>query len=579
MSILGGVFSRVPGRRLPDSVCESLRRAISLDPGDERTVFRDDRVCFVKVDLNAFGAPACRIDPAGSVAMMVGQPLLDQNGTARPRDRDLDTLHRDISRGDRSSMQQARGTFCAAHYWPAQPRLTLVVDKLGLRSLYFFVNEEYVVFGSVIRILEEISLVPKRVDLRAVTEIASFGYPLGGRTPYADIECLGPAEIIEITDTSLARGQYWRWDHVPVSKASESELVQELHESFVRAVRIRLGGDTAVCAALSGGLDSRCVTAALRNLGTAVHTTNLAPPGTLDHLLSSQFAQAIGSVHENLKERIDMRNPSWHLTALQHWVDARRRHGVPPDVARPHLIWSGAGGSVGLGHVHMSEQSATLLRAGEREAAIQSILDHGSIRVIRGILKREVADAVEDLPRQGLREELERFQCEDPARGQYLFTLLNEQRRQFHNNITVIVDQVRLEQQAPFFDAELVRIILGVPFDKCLRHRFYRKWLSHLPPAVTSVPWQAYPGTEPCPLPYPSGFTDQWQAAVPPEVHRQRRKEMLQLLSSVRSDHPVLDRRALWLRLTMYRLGLRDYSYVIWPAQVYHQWAVRRNGP
>lgn len=577
MSILGGVFSRIPGRPLPDSVCESLKQAISAYPDDERSVYRDDRVCFVKVDFNAFGAPAFRVDPGGPVSMLAGHPLLDGSGAGQPRDHALDALHRDLSNGDRSSLPGARGTFCAAHYMPAERKLTLVVDKLGLRSLFVFANHEYVVFGSVLRLLEAVSIVPKEADFRAITELVTFGFPLGNRTRYANVEFLGPATVLEVTDDALSREQYWRWDQVPVSRAPASELVQRLHESFTRAVQVRLGGDRAVYSALSGGLDSRCITAVLRNLGTKVYSTNVAPAGTMDYVFSSQFAEAIGSQHENLAERIDQLDPAWLLNALRLWVAARQRRGLPPEVPRPNLLWSGAGGSVGLGHVHMSDGTSRLLRSGERDKGVQAILDEGWHRVIGKILRKDAAAAFVDLPRQGVQEELARHECEDPARGEYLYRMLNEQRRTFNNSLTVMVDEVHLEQQTPFFDADVIHTILTVPLDLCLHHRLYRKWLALLPPAVTAVPWQAYPGTEPCPVPYPPGLGDQWQNAESDAGNRRRKQAMLeeasQLLKSLRSGHPILNSTAIRLCVWMTRLGIRDYSYLINHARLYHLWS------
>src|SRR5439155_1266079 len=58
-------------------------------------------------------------------------------------------------------------------------------------------------------------------------------------------------------------------------------------------------------------------------------------------------------------------------------------------------------------------------------------------------------------------------------------------------------------------------------------HQFYVKWLDLFPAAVTSVPWQSYPGHVPCPLPIPPGLHYQWQAARMKAWHGPRKQALL----------------------------------------------------
>ena len=76
MTILAGVFGRNPSVRIPDSVCDSLKRNISRDPKDHPLEFRDAQAFLVKVDIGAFDRPAHRVSPTGSFAILAGEPLL-----------------------------------------------------------------------------------------------------------------------------------------------------------------------------------------------------------------------------------------------------------------------------------------------------------------------------------------------------------------------------------------------------------------------------------------------------------------------------------------------------------------------
>ena len=112
-----------------------------------------------------------------------------------------------------SSASKIIGTFCATpterSAWSTTSResgtLTLVADKLGIRPLYYWMDDESVVFASALRILEECPLVPKKMDLRAVTEMVGLDAPLADRTPYAGISLLKPAEVVQMTNGKMSR--------------------------------------------------------------------------------------------------------------------------------------------------------------------------------------------------------------------------------------------------------------------------------------------------------------------------------------------------------------------------------------
>jgi len=70
-----------------------------------------------------------------------------------------------------------------------------MADKLGIRPLYFWADDDVIVFASALRILEELPLVPKQMDLRAVTELVGLGAPLADRTPYSGISLLRAARL------------------------------------------------------------------------------------------------------------------------------------------------------------------------------------------------------------------------------------------------------------------------------------------------------------------------------------------------------------------------------------------------
>src|SRR3990167_7380720 len=169
MTILAGVFSRNPSVRIPDSVCDTLKKNISRDPSDHPIEFRDAQAYFVKVDIGAFDRPAHRVAPTGSMAILAGEPLLTRDGPTGPgRDVHLAYLQTQWDERDFRSLRSASGTYCAAYFDPRTCTGHLVADRLGLRTLYYCVVDDFVYFATALRILEAIPQVPKVLDVFAL---------------------------------------------------------------------------------------------------------------------------------------------------------------------------------------------------------------------------------------------------------------------------------------------------------------------------------------------------------------------------------------------------------------------------
>ena len=582
MSLIAGVYNRSQDRPLQQSILNSLKRLISRNPLDAIDIFQDPKCVLMKVDIGAYGEKAFRIDSSGSVSVLAGEALLDLNDTfsAPSRSNDLEMLHASWSLGDYRLLGHTRGTFAAIYYQPVPSQLRLIADKLSVRPMYFYVDDNIVVFASALRVLEELPEVPKRMDLRAVTEISCLGYPLGDRTPYCNIFRLRPSEIIEISDSTISRSCYWKWGEIQRSDLPEEKLIEDTYERFIRSVEIRRRHDSTAFAYLSGGLDSRCIVAALRSQNMGVHTFNFSWEGTPDRVLGSEFARRIGSFHHEeppgditLECRLPKRLAELQITKSSTW------DSVPE---RPSLVWSGDGGSVGLGHVYLSRRLANLLGSNLLDEAITQFIEDQHLQVLTRLLKRGIAVQLADVIRDGIHRELETIRCPDPVRRFYLFLLFNDQRRHldlFYENL----DQHRIEYQLPFFDSSFLESVVRIPSELCLDHRFYNKWLGRFPSAVHEVPWQSYPGHEPCPLPLPKELVARQQWGKGPskgtsEAHYTKLIESANDILKTPGLSSILNLPYLYLALWACRLGWHDYAYIIGKARVYSCYWSRSKG-
>lgn len=575
MTLIAGIISRNSNYPPPASVCDSLRHSISRDSRCEIKVFDTPAGFIVNADIGAYGVSAYKTGVDGSLTLAAGEPLLDFGGDQARRNRKDDAvlIHDECANGNWDVLKKARGTFCAVHYQPAAGAINLIADKLGLRPLYFWANEKYVIFAGALRILEDVAEIPKRMDVRAVTEIVGLGYPLADRTPYTDIFLLKAAEIVRITKSEISRRHYWNWDEIEISNDSEENLLSELYRQFDNATRRRIGTDKITLAYLSGGLDSRCVVAALRSQNVRVHTFNFSRPNTQDQIFGLDFAGKIDTVHEEVLKEAGNLVPDYAWLMAQAWSASKHRKTLPAE--RPALVWNGEGGSVALGHVHLNEKIACLMRENRIDAAIEEYLERESVYVSAKLFRSEIFSGVSQFIKNGIRQELSSFNCRDAARNFYFFLMLNDQRRKLAGHFENI-DLHRLELQSPFLDGAFLASIAAVPIDLCFRHKFYVKWLKLFHPAVTSVAWQAYPGHEPCPLPIPKDLTYQWAEEYQNAERKTKKRKLIKQTSELlrASDFPdkILSRKNLRLATLIHSTGWRNYDYLLEAAQIYHKY-------
>lgn len=583
MTLIAGILSR-RNRPLPNSACESLAKSISRNPADEIKVFKDHSTYFAKIDIGAFAEPGFYVDSSGAFSFLTGEPLLAKSATTSysSRQQDLTTIHEQCLENNWDILREADGTYCIVNYQPQSQTLTMIADKLGVRPLYYWIDEELIVFASALRILEECSLVPKKMDLRAVTEMVALDVPLADRTPYASISLLKPGEVMQVTAGKISRSCYWRWDEIEVAQEPQQVRLATLYDHFRSAVNRRIKKDQTATAYLSGGLDSRCVVATLNQSSVQTLTVNFARPGTQDYHCGNQFAERCGSTHQSLQKDEGDRVPDYSLLMAKAIKKFQQKQSPGVRQAEhPRLVWAGEGGSVLLGHVHLSESIIQLMRAGNVDGAIEAYLHREQIHVPSKLFRNRLFENARTVIKQGIREELDQLHAADPGRNFYLFLALNDQRRKLMRHFENI-DQHRLEFQLPFFDGQFVTSIMATELDWCLRHQFYVKWLSHFPPVVTSVPWQAYLGHEGCPLPAPPGLGYQWddsyQAKEGASQKQRVMKQASELLRAADFPDQILNRRNLRLAAWFHSRGWRDYQYALEAAQTFHAYSKKCGG-
>lgn len=166
-------------------------------------------------------------------------------------------------------VQKFIGMFAFALYDKRKQQVILLRDRAGVKPLYYFWNEEILLFGSELKALYEHPAFEKKIDVNSVALFLQFSYIPAPHSVFHRTYKLLPGHYLTIDLAS--RGQqltkYWDvFDHYnkPKLALSDTEAIEETDKLLKNAYEYRMVADVPVGLFLSGGYDSSSVAALLQ---------------------------------------------------------------------------------------------------------------------------------------------------------------------------------------------------------------------------------------------------------------------------------------------------------------------------
>ncbi|MEY3146557.1 MAG: hypothetical protein RL342_2228 [Pseudomonadota bacterium] len=578
MTLFAGVFNVGAPREVPLGLMEDLTRHLCRAPlcdaaglalGSRQT-HHSAGFYMTHWDSGAFGEAAWREAADGSVSTLVGDPLLTEHNTRLSRSQQLDQLAPVGQRLEVAPLARCRGTFACVHFDAPSHCLQLAADALGLRPVYYVLQDDWLIFSSVLRVLEAAQDVNKTLSLLGMAELSAFTYPLADRTPYEGIKRLREGELLGASRAGVSLESTIDWLNPGKSADTPQAAAAQIYAAFDEAVCARAGTDQTVYSFLSGGMDSRAIVANLLSSGREVVAMNFSGEASQDLHYAQQFADLAGpGCHLHCLPGGHF--PNFSLLALS--AKTTLEQAAPTGVDRPRLLWSGDGGSVGLGHVYLDEPLLDLAEQGGVEEAVDYFLSLNRIGLSTGILSAATRHQLPQMLFDSVVHEVNRYPCQDMGRRFYLFLLFNDQRRHLHQHFESI-DQHGLELLTPFFDTRFLQAVAATPARWGVLHHLYGHFFAQLPTFARQTPWQTYPGHEACPVKgADAGGAGHYQWSQTPIRHGwlARLRCAWQLVDSARAraQPPVFSRPRIWLAALGHALGLQDSRYILTRLKLY----------
>lgn len=160
------------------------------------------------------------------------------------------------------------GMFAFALYDANNDSVFLARDRVGIKPLYFYMDQHQFLFASEVRAILKVLDHQPSANIAALDFYVSVGYVPGQTTLFQGIQKLLPGYGLHLQDGRLTFSQYWDLRDTPPSAVSFEEAQEQYAELLQKSIKISLMSDVPLGAFLSGGIDSSAVVAGMSQFNT-----------------------------------------------------------------------------------------------------------------------------------------------------------------------------------------------------------------------------------------------------------------------------------------------------------------------
>lgn len=362
------------------------------------------------------------------------------------------------------------GYFHAVIYDQNIEKVYLISDRYGMRMLYYYFNNGRFAYSGEVKGLLGLDFVDRSIDNNQINCFIDLGFLVEDKTFYKYIKLVKPASIIEfdIISKKLTQEYYWKWSQIKQQRLSFNTTVDMVGEIFINAVKKRFEPNNNVGIALSGGLDSRAIFAAV----------NKVYP-TYDGYAYTFGIQNCDDIEiaKRCIEKTSWKHGTFHFE-INNWFNPRKRRVMLTD------------GMLNIMHMHgvefldsikerinfnLNGYSGDIVLGGGwfNKLPLNTRANRSNLGIFYGQYA-QFCDITDDF-------------YNIPHIEPHLF--MNRVRR-FTNMGTVnALDKV--DQRKPFFDNDLIELIYSIPDDYRKDNKLYGTMLmKYFPEFYKDIPWQ-----------------------------------------------------------------------------------------
>jgi asparagine synthase (glutamine-hydrolysing) len=158
------------------------------------------------------------------------------------------------------------GMFAIALWDKNKEELHLIRDRVGVKPLYYSIQNSELIFASEIKSIFQHSKVRREPDYSALSHYFSLKNIPAPQTAFNGISQVRPGERLVFSHGKLEKFQWWKINFSAINNDDEEYAKIHIRKLLESSVRIRMKSDAPFGAYLSGGLDSSAVVALMANM-------------------------------------------------------------------------------------------------------------------------------------------------------------------------------------------------------------------------------------------------------------------------------------------------------------------------
>ena len=235
---------------------------------------------------------------------------------------DTEVLIAAYSKWGADCIRYFRGMFTFIIWDRIDKEIFIARDRMGVKPLYYFVNEEFLIVASEVRAILSTGMVEKRLNPRGLREYFTFQSVSFPFSLIQGIEQLKAGSWMKVRNGKIEKQVYWdvTAQKIDFDFSDYQNTKTRIRELLLQSVKRRLVSDVPVGAFLSGGIDSSIVVGLMSEAGKGTpNTFNISfDEKEFDE---SYYAELVAKKFKTHHTTIKLK-PSNFLDELIHALDA-----------------------------------------------------------------------------------------------------------------------------------------------------------------------------------------------------------------------------------------------------------------
>jgi asparagine synthase (glutamine-hydrolysing) len=368
------------------------------------------------------------------------------------------------------TLSQIDGYFNAIIYDSITQAIHLMTDRYGMRMLYYSNNEDQFAWSAEVKGLLALSSVNKSIDKQSVKSFIELGYILESKTLFSRIKLLSPSTLMtfNLQSKKLSQNYYWKWSAIKNQEITLEQAIDKLGILFLDSVKRRFEPNKKMGIALSGGLDSRAIVAAV---------TKIYP-----EYVGELYTFGIEGCDDIEIAKMVAKKTNWNHKVYnfttQNWFEARF-----------NSIWR-TDGMLSMQHMHGSEfvdDIAMNVEINLNGYAGDVVCGGGWFKSLPLDTKASSENMKPFYKNQTSQLSFDSDFYDIEKTEPHLF--MNKVRR--FTNMGTVNSLDKINQRKPFFDNSLIEFVLSIPDEYRQDNKLYRNMLlKFFPDFFQDIPWQ-----------------------------------------------------------------------------------------